>query len=190
MMEQILTDLKVIVKLSEADAKVLKESGDITAKWADAVCQEFYDTLFAYAPTAHVFKEGERPAREKTLVDWYERVISGNFDEKFWQWQWLVGLVHIMRGVHNHYVMGMMNRVQLLFLKMCLTDFSPDKGLQVYSAFKRVTDVIGGLIVEGYRLQYLEAVQHVSGMQPALIDRMVSLEVGKMVEDARTGLRG
>lgn len=189
-MQQVLDDLIVIAKFSSADSALLRDTAGTTRKWAEAVCNEFYDTLFAYAPTAHVFKEGERPAREQTLIDWYEQVITGNHDAKFWQWQWMVGLIHIMRGVHNHYVMGMMNRVQLVFLKMCLAELEPEKAFQVYTAFKRVTDVVSGLIVEGYRMQYLEAVQHASGMQPALIDRMVSLEVGRMVDEARSALRG
>jgi hypothetical protein len=187
-MEQILKDLKEIVKINDEDAKVLKETAGVSRNWADVICQDFYETLYGYAPTAHVFKEGERPAREKTLVDWYERVISGNYDDKFWQWQWMVGLIHIMRGVHNHYVMGMMNRVQILFLKMSLSDLGPEQGVKAYNAFKRVTDVIAGLIVEGYRLQYLEAVNQASGMEKALIDRMVSLEVGRMVQEARSSL--
>lgn len=44
--------------------------------WVDQVVQGFYDTLFAHPPTRAIFREGERPAREKTLRDWYLRTVE------------------------------------------------------------------------------------------------------------------
>jgi hypothetical protein len=119
------------------------------------------------------------------LRSWYAEVTSGNTDARFWEKQWIIGLLHVLRGVENQYVLGVMNRVQLVFLHGCLQEFDTATAEKVYAAFKRVTDVIGGLIVEGYRLKYLEAVERTSGMSKALVDRMVSVEVSKMVEEAR-----
>ncbi len=69
----------------------------------------FYDTLFAHPPTRAVFREGERPLREKTLRDWYLRTVAGPFNGQYFAWQALVGLVHVRRGVTNAMMASMWN---------------------------------------------------------------------------------
>ncbi len=149
-MNRILNDLITLVGYTEADAQVLRAVSSQTQPWATAVATAFYDTVYGYAPTAAVFKEGERPAREETLIQWYTLLVSGLIDDDFWQWQWYVGLIHIPRGIRNAYMMGMMSRMQQLFSQHCLDTFDGGQALVVYNAFKRVTDVVSGLIAESY----------------------------------------
>ncbi len=77
----------------------------------------FYDILFEYEPTAKIFKEGERATREGDLVKWYENLLNSSTQDKFWEIQWLVGLLHIKRDVKNHMMLGMPSRVQFFFLQ-------------------------------------------------------------------------
>jgi hypothetical protein len=188
-MEQILEDLLVISGLLDEDCQILRQNTQYTQKWVDAVVKEFYDTLYGYTNTAKVFREGERPHREETLHQWYLEVTSGAINAEFWQHQWFVGLVHIQRGVDNQFVLGILSRIQQLFLKKCLEEFEVAKAQAVFGAFERVTNVIAGLVVEGYRQQYLSAVERTSGITVTLIDRMAKVEANRMVEEARSAAK-
>ncbi len=182
--EKVLQDLMVLTGFSEEDGRVLRETAHVTSQWAEEFAQAFYDLLFSYEPTARVFQEGERPAREASLKEWYDGVIHGNFTPEFWQQQWVVGLIHIARRVTNPYMLGMTSRVQQLFLHKCLEAFPPQQAEAVYGAFKRATDVVAGLVTEGYFQNYMLAMERVAGFRKKLIIRMLDMEIKRMLDEA------
>ena len=184
-MQKILNDLITLVGYTEADAQTLRAVSGQTQLWATAVSTAFYDTVYAYPPTAAVFQKGERPAREETLIQWYTLLVSGLIDDDFWQWQWYVGLIHIPRGIRNAYMMGMMSRLQQLFGQQCLRTFDSEQALAVYTAFKRVTDVVAGLIAESYFESYIEAVERATTETKYTLDRRVEAAIAEMVAEAQ-----
>lgn len=185
-MEQIINDLIVLTKFSNQDAQLLQQHAPKLQSWGEELVKEFYDTLYGYESTGKVFREGEREAREKTLRDWYLHITSvGNVDAAFWQQQWVVGLVHIIRGVTNPFMFGMTSRVQQFILRKCFEEFEPQQALEIYSAFKRLTDVIAGLIAESYFSSYVEAMEKVGGFKLSLIKRMIELEINTKLKNLR-----
>lgn len=187
-MEQVLEDLLTLSQLTEDDYQILKDSASVTQEWTQELTQHFYDTLYGYVPTSHVFKPGERPDRESTLIKWYMEVTSGNIDMNFWRRQWIIGLVHIPRRVTDPFMIGMMSRSQQFFLNKCLESFDAEQAIKVYTAFKRVCDTVTGLIAEGYFLSYVEATERMTGQSRALTDRLVSLEISRMIDETRAKL--
>ncbi len=164
---------------------MLRDTAPQTQPWMEEFTKEFYDTLYGYVPTSHVFKPGERPDREVTLNTWYKEVTSGHITMDFWRRQWIVGLVHIPRRVTDPFMIGMMSRVQQVFLTKCMEAFEQQKALRTFLAFKRVTDTVTGLIAEGYFASYVEATERMTGQSRALTDRLVGLEISRMIEEAR-----
>ncbi|NJP06117.1 MAG: hypothetical protein HC837_11105 [Chloroflexaceae bacterium] len=187
-MEQILRDMIALTGLEQQDYDILQLSHSYTQQWVEEFTQVFYETLYGYESTAKVFREGERPHREETLRRWYLEVTSGICDDPFWQRQWIIGLVHVPRRVTDPFMIGMMSRVQQLFLDKCLHEPGMAQPGRVYLAFKRVTDVITGLIAEGYFISYVEATERMTGQNRSLTDRLVELEINRMVEEARAKL--
>lgn len=185
MMEAVLNDLIRLIGYTEKDREILQDTSDVTQAWTEEITQHFYNTLYGYKSTQVVFKDGERAARENTLRHWYRQVSGGQIDQTFWQHQWFVGLVHIPRGISNPFMLGMMSRLQQLFRIKCLQTFDRAKAEIVYTAFKRVTDIIAGLIAEGYFQSYVQAMERMSGQSRNLIDRMVHMEVQDMVIEER-----
>jgi len=178
-MESILTDLITLTRLSESDYQVLRDHQAQTQLWGNDIVKEFYDTLYAYERTAKIFKEGERQTRETALGQWYIEITSGNYPQDFWQRQWVIGLVHISQQVTNPFMLAMISRMQQTFLKKCLQTYPPAEAEQVFSSFKRVTDVIAGLIAEGYFVNYISAMEQVGGLKLSLVQRMIDLEIKK-----------
>lgn len=74
---------------------------------SDELTKEFYDTLFGHGPTSGVFVDGERPDREKTFQEWWERTVSTPIDEAYFGWMALVGLAHVVRNVDNPMMLSM-----------------------------------------------------------------------------------
>ncbi|NPA06262.1 MAG: hypothetical protein GXO54_02535 [Chloroflexi bacterium] len=183
--EQALKDLTVLTGLREEDLQLLRETAPVTSEWADDIAKAFYDVLFSYEPTAKVFRPDERPMREKTLRAWYLDVVHARVSAQFWRTQWYVGLVHIARHVPNTYMLGMMSRVQQLFLYRCLRAFDVEKAERVFIAFKRLTDVIAGLIAEGYFQNYIQAMERVAGIRPSLVERMMEMEIKRMLDEIK-----
>ena len=182
MFDQTLRSLKRLVGWQEADAHQLAQYADLTSAWAETIVQDFYDTLFGYEPTARIFRPDERPAREKTLRSWYLHVLRGQVNDDFWRQQWRVGLVHIPRGVTNDFMLGMMSRIQQRFLEKVYAHLPPEEAQPLFLAFKRTTDVIAGLIAEGYRQGYIAAMQDLLGFQPQLMERMLHLHTRDLIE--------
>lgn len=185
-MEQIVKDLIVLTNFSDQDIQLLQQHAPKLQSWGGELIKEFYDTLYSHDSTSKVFRDDERAAREKTLRDWYLHVTSvGQADQQFWQQQWVVGLVHITRGVTNPFMFGMTSRVQQFILRKCAEEFEPAQAIQIYSAFKRLTDVIAGLIAESYFSSYVEAMEKVGGFKLTLIKRMIDLEINSKLKELR-----
>ena len=159
-MEQTFKHLVTLTGLSAQDYQILQSTANKTQPWADEIVKAFYDILFNYAPTAHIFKTGERHERETVLHTWYLKITGGTLDRQFWRRIWLVGSVHIDRGVTNPLMLGMMSQIQQRFLHKCLQTFEIQQAEQVYSAFKRITDIVAALIAESYLTSHrIEAIE-------------------------------
>jgi hypothetical protein len=181
-MQQALDDLLTLTGLCAQDYAILHARGAVLSAWSDELVAVFYDTLYQYPATATIFKEGERPQREQSLRQWYDEICNHQVDSAFWQKQWRVGLIHIARKVTTPFMLGMISRVQQVFLHKCLAHYELAEALEVYGAFKRLTDVIGGLIAESYFVNYIEAMENVGGLKLSLVQRMIDLEIAKKLK--------
>jgi hypothetical protein len=88
------------------DHQVLLKHKDRLLALTDELVKAFYDTLFATPNTRKVFHEGERPEREKTLRDWWQRTIEGPVDEDYWAWHGLGGPDPRQAGGHQPHDAG------------------------------------------------------------------------------------
>ncbi|MBN1571583.1 MAG: hypothetical protein JW984_00120 [Deltaproteobacteria bacterium] len=187
MKEQVLKDLIRLTGYSEADRETLREFSEKTAPWADEFVKSFYDTLFGYDRTAKIFGEGERQEREKTLKGWLTSAFKGDITDDFLKNLWVVGLLHIKRGVPNSFMLGIMSLVEQLFLKKCIETFEKEEATRIYGAFKRLMDVVSGVIAESYYFSYVDALYSIGGIKREVVNRMISLEIDKMIKAEREG---
>lgn len=176
----VIKDSSQLLNLSDRDFSVLQERASTLQGWADHIVKVFYDKLFSHEGALKIIGDTPRNQLEKTLKEWYLSLLKGKPNEEFWLSQWFVGLAHIARGVSNAYMLSTMSLMQLEFGRLCFQEFDDYEAWRVFEAFKKITDIIAILIVEGYLNLYKEAVEGMSGMKPALIDRMAFLESQKM----------
>ncbi|MCS6867863.1 protoglobin domain-containing protein [Thermus sp.] len=148
------------------DGKVLARYASLMEGWTEEVVQGFYDTLFAHPATKRVFREGERPEREKTLRDWYLRTLRGPFNGQYFAWQALVGLVHVRRGVTNGMMAAMWNWVTGTVAQKARETLPAEEARALEDAWRRLAFTVMALIAEEYLEAYLEALALTWGEDP------------------------
>ena len=177
-----LNTIKYLTGVSQADFDTLKTVAAETHDWGGAVATAFYDMLFAHDRTAAVFHEGERPTREKSLIGWYHSLFEVDDEDKFWRDQIIIGFHHIRRHTNNEYMIGMANRVRLIFRDNIVKTLGCERGLEVSAAFDRIFDTVVGLTAEIYDAMSNVAFSESTGTSPALLDMLIQESVDEIQE--------
>ncbi len=180
--EKLLNHIPENLRLNEDDINVLNRNVDFFISKADAIKNDFYDTLFSNEATRKVFHEGERHIREKSLVDWVVKTVGGKFDINYWAWQTYVGILHIKRKVSNDYMIIMMHRVSDLVISEAFKDLSAEEAGKLKTAWLKVASTVLSLISESYHYFYLVAISQTTGLNLNLLDNLVRVEVDNLVE--------
>ena len=185
--DQLFRSISALIAYHEEDWGILQAESATIASWTEEIVKEFYDTLYGMDEVRDIFFEGERPKLENTLRHWINSIVGGSKTQLFWNHQWYIALMHVKRGVKNLYMLGIMNRVQQLFLAKCVANYDDKaKAFEVFNAFLRISGAISALIAECYDdVQSTSTINGLNrvGMNPALIDRIKSLQIDKMIEE-------
>ena len=182
---EILDQLPPPVRFTAKEAETISRHREVMLTWEDGLIDGFYNIVFAHDTTRQVFNEGERPAREDSLRNWYRETINGTFDERYWQWHTLVGLLHIKRRVNNAMVSGMWGWIVTYLSRCALEQLSKEDALDVITAVHALQASVMALIAESYQRNIFTAVEKAAGLNEALLFNLVDLEIDKMVGDFR-----
>ncbi|WP_234553997.1 protoglobin domain-containing protein [Thermus caliditerrae] len=166
------------------DAALIARHKEVLLSWTDELVKAFYDSLFAHPPTRKVFREGERPEREKTLENWWRRTVEGPLDAGYFAWMAKVGLVHVVRKVENPMMLAMASFVAE-FVERKSHDAKLPEADPLTEAFYRLSMAVGAVITHGYDRYRALALYNVAGMEPALLDRLTEEEAKGMLEAIR-----
>lgn len=173
---------KVLAQLPPEDrflpehGSALQANESLLLGWTEELVKVFYDSLFGHPETRAIFREGERPDREQTLRQWWERSVRGPFDDSYWAWQAYVGLIHVKRKVKNPMMLG---HVALIERFICSKLQGPEHQA-VREALSRLLATVASLIAQGYEDIYLKAIGEITGQEGKLLDRSVEIAVGSM----------
>jgi hypothetical protein len=173
-------------RLRPEDAAVIARHKEILLSWMPELVQSFYDALFAHTPTRKIFHEGERPAREKTLVDWWTRTVEGPLDEEYFAWMAKVGLVHVVRGVENPMMLAMSSFVAE-FVDRKSREAKLPEAEPLSEAFYRLSMAVGAVITYGFDRYQALALYNVAGMEPALLERLTAEEARRLLAEITRG---
>jgi len=171
-------------RLRPEDAAVIARHKEILLSWIPELVQGFYDALFAHTPTRKIFHEGERPAREQTLRDWWQKTVEGPLDEEYFAWMAKVGLVHVVRGVENPMMLAMASFVAE-FVERRSHEAKLPEADPLSEAFYRLSMAVGAVITHGYDRYRALALYNVAGMEPALLERLTVEEARALLEELR-----
>ena len=171
---------------TEKDAEVLRDYKDFLYSLGPMLLHRFYDTLYAYPPTAAIFKEGERGARERTLAGWWERTVNGPLTDSYFNWMAMVGLVHVLRGVTNPMMLSMGDHVAELVGQQANEQLPKPDADRLQNSFNRLMDTVSAVIAHGYDVATEAALFDVAGMPMALLHRLRDQEVAQALVRVRS----
>ena len=172
-------------RFQPADAAVIEKYQDFLRPLEDGLVQGFYDLLLGHRATNAIFAEGERPAREQTLRDWYGRVLRGPIDDSFWDWMTFVGLVHVVRKVKNPMMLTAWGFVLAAITKQALADLPSADAEELISALTRFGQTFTSLVAEGY----LTGVAEATGTSLALLENLASVQFSTELGGLRQDLK-
>ena len=180
--EKLLSHIPENLLLNDNDIKVLNNHLDFFKSKAPVIVKDFYDILFANENTGKIFHDGERPAREKSLIEWFSKTIGGKFDNEYWAWQTFVGILHIKRKVTNDYMLIMMHRISDLVIEEAYKTLPADEADSLKTAWLKFAGIVLSLISESYHYFYLVAIGQTTGLNMTLLDNLVRVEVDNLLE--------
>ena len=187
--EMILEQVVPESTITEDDAKAISQHRDFLLGLEDDLVKTFYDSLYAHGPTAAIFEDGERPAREETLRNWWRRTVEGPLDKDYFRWMTLVGVVHIRRGVKNPMMVSMTSVVAEFVREKASESLTPADVDSLVKALSHLGSTVVSLISESYTSSYIDALQDLAGLKPELTERMLTLEVKRREAEGRVALQ-
>lgn len=179
--KEILSQIPDSLKLTQNDLDTLKASKSFVMERLDFITTTFYDTLFNFEKTKVVFREGERPIREKSFKHWVDETLTRNIDDKYWEWQTYVGLIHIKRGIKNDIFITMLNFVTEMLVEEVVMNLPKEQAVPILKAWLKLSSMVTALITEGYRLFHHRAIENVTGLNQTLVENIVKVEIDNLV---------
>ncbi len=166
-LKEITSEIPDSVFLHEQDKAIITSHRDKLLSWKDEVVKQFYDTLFSKEATRAVFREGERPEREKSFAAWWERTVSGPFDEGYYKWMIFVGFLHVARCVTNPMMLGMTSFLSNFVAEKVKAE-GIENGTQLAQSFTKLINLVGIIIASSYDRAFAASIEEITGMSAQL----------------------
>lgn len=174
---------------SSTDGILLHQYKDFFKKHEDTVITNFYNIIYS-EPHLQAHMTGQtRPNRENTLRQWYQVTTSGYFDEHYWSWQVLVGIIHVKHDIPNPAVLGMWSWMVNFLQERLLEELPVNEALDVIQVLQKLQATVCSLIIEGFILTQQEAISRASGINQKILNRFVHIEIDQLLAQGRTLLQ-
>jgi signal transduction histidine kinase len=155
MPEPVFDELKRYVRFGEADERALRALHAAAAPRFEDVAQIFYDRILSHEDARKALVGGEsRVGQLKvTLVRWMDTLLSGPWDERYWQARYRIGRVHVRIGLPQHYMFTAMNVIRAELARIAWAGFHRDPAeLEVVrDALGKILDLELAVMLDTYR---------------------------------------
>jgi signal transduction histidine kinase len=184
--ETVFEELKRYVRFADADERGLRALRGVAASRFERIAEAFYDRILSHEEARKALVGGEsRVGHLKvTLVAWMDRLLSGPWDEAYWQNRYNIGRVHVRIGLPQHYMFGAMNVIRSELMQVAWDGFHTDPAeLEVVrNALGKILDLELAIMLHTYRDDLLA--------QQARVERLSTFGqlVGSIGHDLRNPL--
>jgi signal transduction histidine kinase/truncated hemoglobin YjbI len=167
-------ELKRYVEFSAEDARLLRGFRGAAAPHFERITQEFYDRIRQHEEAHAVFTGEAQIARlQRSLVRWFERVFSGDYDEAYYAETTAIGRVHVKVGLPQRYMFTAMALIRSSLMQ--LAEASEPPGTRVPRAICRLLDLELAIMLESYRDDWISRIQHVERVEKEALGRSLAV---------------
>jgi len=181
--ESVLQELKRYVRFEEVDERALRALHDAAEPQFQRIAEEFYDRILGHEGARKVLVNGEsRVGHLKvTLRAWLQSLLSGPWDEPYWEHRYRIGRVHVRIGMPQHYMFGAMNVIRAELARVARQRFGADAAEldRILEALGKILDLELGIMLHSYREDLLA--------QQARVERLATF--GQLVASIGHDLR-
>jgi two-component system, NtrC family, sensor histidine kinase HydH len=185
MAETVFEELRRYVNFDGADEDALRRFLPLAAPHFQRVAERFYDRILSHEEASKVLHGGESQVGQLkvTLVGWMDSLLTGPWDERYWEHRYQIGRVHVRIGMPQHYMFGAMNVIREA-LEQLARDLvpSPADREATRTALGKVLDLELAIMLHTYRDDMLA--------QQARVERLSTFGqlVGSIGHDLRNPL--
>jgi signal transduction histidine kinase len=186
MPETVLAELKRYVDFGEADERALRALHAIASPSFPAIAAVFYDRILSHEEARKALVGGESQVGhlKVTLIAWMETLLTGPWDERYWEQRYRIGRKHVRIGLPQHYMFGAMNVIRSELARIAWARFhaSDDELEAVRTALGKILDLELAIMLHTYRDDLLA--------QQARVERLATFGqlVGSIGHDLRNPL--
>jgi signal transduction histidine kinase len=186
MAETVFAELKRYVRFGEGDERALRALHAIAAPRFEDITTVFYDRILSHDEAREALVGGEsRVGQLKiTLKAWLDTLLSGPWDEAYWERRYAIGRAHVRIGLPQHYMFGAMNVVRSELARIAWAGFHQDADAleAVRTALGKIIDLELAIMLHTYRDDLLA--------QQARVERLSTFGqlVGSIGHDLRNPL--
>src|SRR5687767_8237870 len=117
MAETLFEELKRYVAFSPEDEQALLDLHTVTRDRFAAITDVFYARILEHTEARRVLEGGESQVGhlKVKLRAWMEQLLTGPWDESYFQLRCRIGRMHVRIALPQHYMMGAMNVIRAEF---------------------------------------------------------------------------
>jgi signal transduction histidine kinase len=185
-LETVFEELKRYVRFGETDERSLRALRAVAAPRFEKIAEAFYDRILTHEEARRALVGGESQVGhlKVTLVAWMEKLLTGPWDEAYWQNRYGIGRVHVRIGLPQHYMFGAMNVIRSELARVAWEGFHEDPAEleRVRNALGKIIDLELAIMLHTYRDDLLA--------QQARVERLSTFGqlVGSIGHDLRNPL--
>lgn len=174
-METLFGELKRYVGWDAGHERALQTLRPLAAAHFQRIADAFYERILEHDDARQVLLSGESLVGhlKVKLVAWMERLLTGPWDEEYYELRCRIGRVHVRIGLPQHYMFGAMNvlRDQLNFVTREVYASDEAAVLATRTAVGKILDLELAIMLHTYR-EDLEA-QHARSERLATFGQLI-----------------
>jgi signal transduction histidine kinase len=145
-----LDELKAYVGFGPDDEQRLRALRPYVTPEAKAIADRFYDVVLRFPNAAAVFADMAQVERLKgSLVRWMDVLLTGPWDEAYYDLRRRIGRVHVKVGLASQYMFTSMNRLMQDIHDIASRAFPEDRDAYA-AALRKATDIELAIMLSTY----------------------------------------
>ena len=152
--------LKSYLKFDEADESALRQLRPLAQAYYGTIAQDFYDRLRSVPDAMAVFRSDAQVLRlQKTLGIWMDRLLSGPWDDEYFELRSRIGHVHVQIGLPQQHMFSAMALIQEHLSGIAWEGLSGPDAQAAAVAVQKITNIDLAIMMESYRDDFVRKVQ-------------------------------
>lgn len=155
MAETLFEELKRYVGFGPADERALRDFHGVAKPHFAAIARRFYERILEHEGARSALEGGESKVGHLrgTLETWMEQLLSGPWDEDYFQLRARIGRIHVRIALPQHYMFGAMNVLRQEFNALIDAHYvdQPEALRVTHEALGKILDLELATMLETYR---------------------------------------